>query len=102
MKIIPIINSINPDIVAFTGDALNHPDAIDRLFEDVLPQIKASIGKYAVLGNNDYTFYPCFKRFKETGFIHLSNKSDLIETEGGKLNLWLTAWFSTHTHTHTN
>lgn len=53
------INSINPDIVLFSGDLVDHYgyrglNEDERSFlVDELSKIHASIGKYAVLGNHD-------------------------------------------------
>ncbi len=51
-RLVDIINPLKPDIIVFTGDAVNTPGALP-LFKDIMRKLKASIGKYAVLGNYD-------------------------------------------------
>jgi predicted MPP superfamily phosphohydrolase len=58
-KIVDKINGENPDIVVFTGDLFDeyseylYKDDIDSIWE-ILNQINAPKGKYAVYGNHDY------------------------------------------------
>ncbi len=58
-KIVKKINKENPDIVVFTGDLLeqyNEYENRDNIHEiwEVLSEINAPLGKYAVYGNHDY------------------------------------------------
>ncbi|MBO8478141.1 MAG: metallophosphoesterase [Bacteroidetes bacterium] len=51
------INSLEPDLVLFTGDMVtSHPSEMDGL-EDILSGIKARDGVLSVLGNHDYCIY---------------------------------------------
>lgn len=47
-----IINPLQPDVIIFTGDAINSPAALE-LFQKTLKGLKAKIGKFAVRGNFD-------------------------------------------------
>lgn len=49
------INSLNPDIVCFTGDLVSLDVSELDGFEDILKGIKAPV--YAVMGNHDYLIY---------------------------------------------
>lgn len=59
-KIVNEINFIKPDIVVFTGDLIEYPNKLTtndlNVLTKSLKNIKAKIGKYAILGNHDYDF----------------------------------------------
>jgi predicted MPP superfamily phosphohydrolase len=61
------INPLNPDIIVFTGDAINSPGGLD-LFRNTLSGLHASIGKFAVTGNWDTQRMTNLDRFSGTGF----------------------------------
>lgn len=50
------INSVNPDIVVFTGDLIDHANKYEDInkVSGVLKKINANVGKYAIFGNHDY------------------------------------------------
>lgn len=94
---IDMINALNPDVILFTGDLVNSDkDEIDPYIE-VFTKLKATIGKYAVLGNHDYYgaryrkdspeyaayFKDFFSKFKAMGFDLLKNENRVI-TKGGQ------------------
>ncbi|MCH5236030.1 MAG: metallophosphoesterase, partial [Muribaculaceae bacterium] len=56
-KIIRKVNSLNPDLIVFTGDLVNTSSSEINQFEDVLTQLKAKDGVLSVLGNHDYCLY---------------------------------------------
>ena len=56
-KIIMRVNSLNPDLIVFTGDLVNTSSSEINQFEDVLSQLKAKDGILSVLGNHDYCLY---------------------------------------------
>lgn len=84
-KIINEINLINPDIVVFTGDLIDQ-DNDEFLEEDVnylkeaLSKINAKYGKYAIIGDHDYSIDISILRniYKESNFILLENSYDII------------------------
>lgn len=51
------INSLNPDIVLFTGDIVNRHTPELEPFVPVFSRLKAPYGVYSVLGNHDYGDY---------------------------------------------
>ena len=56
-KAVRKINSLDADIVAFTGDLITMaPDELDGLSE-ILSGIKSSDGVFSILGNHDYSMY---------------------------------------------
>ncbi|KPK85485.1 MAG: hypothetical protein AMS27_07235, partial [Bacteroides sp. SM23_62_1] len=59
MKAIRLINDEKPDLILFTGDMVN--DFAEELdgWEEVLTGLKATYGKFSILGNHDYgEYYP--------------------------------------------
>ncbi len=83
------INELNPDIVFFTGDLFNNYSQYKPYDETiaVLSSINASIGKYAIYGNNDHGG-GASKIYDElmtlSGFKVLINNSDVIELNNGE------------------
>ncbi len=52
-----IMNSLEPDIIVFTGDMVNNYAAEAEKWIPYFKKLKAKHGKYAVLGNHDYGGY---------------------------------------------
>ena len=71
-----LVNSLEPDVILFTGDALNSVEAIG-LFRETLKRMRAPLGKFAVRGNGDYRFN--VDLFADTGFREL--RLDVVELE---------------------
>lgn len=82
-KIVKKINSIEPDIIVFTGDLIDRHYAIKKEEQEevkqLLNEMKASLGKYAVQGNHDKNNFDSI--MKDTDFIILNNSYDLIYKE---------------------
>ena len=51
------INSLNPDMVFFTGDLVNYSSYESYEFANILVKIKAKLGIFSILGNHDYGDY---------------------------------------------
>lgn len=56
-RAIHLINNETPDLVLFTGDLVNNLAEETKGWEDLLSDIKARDGNYAILGNHDYGEY---------------------------------------------
>ena len=82
------VNALQPDLIVFTGDMVNHLASEITPWIDVLSALKAPYGKYAVMGNHDYGDYAglrgdaythnleCFyKGMQQMGFVMLNNTS---------------------------
>ncbi|MDD4183126.1 MAG: metallophosphoesterase, partial [Candidatus Omnitrophica bacterium] len=80
-KLVKVINEINPDIIVFTGDALNTKKALG-IFQKTTKALKAKSGKFAVRGNFDVFQWKDIKIFKDTGFIELDGKAANIINDG--------------------
>lgn len=56
-KMVDSINSLQPDLIVFTGDIVNRATHEMEPFLNVLSRLKAREGVYSVLGNHDYGDY---------------------------------------------
>jgi uncharacterized protein len=56
-KVVDEVNALKPDLICFTGDMVhNFSEEVDP-FIDLLNELKAPLGKFAILGNHDYGAY---------------------------------------------
>lgn len=78
--LVETVNELQADIVVFTGDAVNSPEAID-LFRQTLSAMEAHIGKFAVRGNWDRD-YDAELLYEGTGFKLLENR--IVSVEKGR------------------
>ena len=76
-SIVNKINSINPDIIIFTGDLIDQFYSIKKEeIEDItllLNKLEAKLGKYTVEGNHDKKYFNTI--IENTDFIYLENSS---------------------------
>lgn len=56
-KAVRMVNDLNPDIIAFTGDMVNNFSSEMKPWMKEISAFKAKYGKYSVLGNHDYGHY---------------------------------------------
>ena len=56
-RLVDRINSLDPDLIVFTGDVVNRETSEMEPFLSVLSRLKARDGVYSVLGNHDYGDY---------------------------------------------
>lgn len=76
------INLLKPDLIVFTGDLMsvnlkNDEEDINYLKEE-LTRLNASIGKYAIYGDYDYSYEDYESLMIESGFIVLNNSYDKV------------------------
>lgn len=76
-----IVNSLKPDAIVFTGDALNTEAGLPR-FRETLAAMQAPLGKFAVTGNWDFSYWSGLALFEATGFDELRTHSRAIEKGG--------------------
>lgn len=55
--IVELINSLDCDVILFTGDLVNYETRESDGYRRVLSQLKARDGVYAIMGNHDYSMY---------------------------------------------
>lgn len=88
--VIKEINTINPDIVVFTGDLIDKDATISTQdYEElinVLKEINAKYGKYAILGNHDYEKGKdnVIKVYQDSSFTYLDNSHDIIYSKNNQ------------------
>ena len=56
-RIVDRVNSLNPDLIVFTGDLVNSSSDEIKGFTEILSRLHAKDGIYSVLGNHDYCLY---------------------------------------------
>ena len=56
-RAVSLINSLQPDLIVFTGDLVNNLASELDAFIPVLSTLQAKQGVYSVLGNHDYSTY---------------------------------------------
>ena len=81
-KIVKRINSYEPDIVVFTGDLVDKEyktsDSDNKTIVNELIKIKAKLGKYAVIGDEDYNNDNYDNLMYDSGFKILKNNYDTV------------------------
>ncbi|WP_141431351.1 metallophosphoesterase [Bacillus sp. 03113] len=82
--LVDTINSLNPDIIFFTGDLMDNPNRYDNPQELIpfLQKLNAPFGKFAVYGNHDHGGYgtEIYKSIiEESGFTLLLNEGKEIK-----------------------
>ncbi len=79
------INKQNPDLVVFTGDLLDSSITYKNTdleeLTNILSTIETKLGKYAIKGEEDFLFTEWETIMKNSGFIDLSDKHELIYNE---------------------
>lgn len=95
------INSINADVILFTGDIVNNLASEITEFVPILKQLKAKYGIYSVLGNHDYGEYvrwetesdartnldKLIETQKDIGFRLLNNQSVILEKGDDRIGI---------------
>lgn len=56
-KVVDYVNSLNPDVVFFTGDIVNRTSDELKPFVGTLSRLECPDGVYSILGNHDYGDY---------------------------------------------
>jgi len=85
-EMVEIVNSLRPDIIVFTGDAVNTRAGLP-LFRDTLQRLEAKIAKLAVRGNVELEYWPDVDLFSGTGFEVLDRDTVTLEKDGESLSI---------------
>jgi predicted MPP superfamily phosphohydrolase len=107
---VSLINSVEADLVFFTGDLVNSKAKEAEPFIDVFDKINARYGVYSVLGNHDYGDYAQWPdqqaklnnmveledTHRKMGWKLLRNEHELIEMNGAKVAIIGVENYSTH------
>jgi len=86
-----LVNSLKPDVIVFTGDAMNSPQAMP-LFQKTLAAMEAPLGKFAVRGNWDYR--SDWNIFDHTGFQEMTLEAVRLEKDGQPVMLCGVSYYS--------
>jgi predicted MPP superfamily phosphohydrolase len=85
-KAVRIINSLKPDIIVATGDYLNRASALPRL-RQMLNQLEAPRGKFAVLGNIDAHRWSALAVLEGTGFRLLRRETVVVTKDDERIGI---------------
>lgn len=91
-RAITMVNSLNPDVIFFTGDMFNYATVDGSEFQPILQKLHAKFGIYSILGNHDYGDYVTWPNedarkdnmvqlvewYRKLGWILLRNESATI------------------------
>ncbi|MGY0393454.1 metallophosphoesterase [Bizionia sp. KMM 8389] len=95
------INSLNPDLIVFTGDLVNNYAWELQGWEESFKKLQAKLGLFAVLGNHDYGDYSAWESplakqqnfenicnfFSTVNFKLLNNDSETIKLNNQEINI---------------
>lgn len=86
---VSMINALNPDIVAITGDFVNHDAAELAVIAPALKALKSDLGIYGCLGNHDHyaDVDALVSRIRATPVELLVNARRTISVDGAKLHV---------------
>lgn len=87
-KLVKKINSLQPDIILFTGDLMDKPNQYSEINKlmPILKKLHAPLGKYCIFGNHDHGGYgsDIYRNIMEaTDFTVLLNESVPIKLRDG-------------------
>ncbi len=98
-KAVSIVNSLQPDLIVFTGDLVNNFSEEAHGWEEIFAVLQAGYGKFSILGNHDYGDYWEWKSgheksenmnmfydvHRDMGFRLLRNEGDTLRIKGALL-----------------
>ena len=99
IEAVDMINSMEPDLVLFTGDLVNSVAKEMEPYVEIFGKLKGKIGVYSCTGNHDYgdyhnwssdeekaeNFHRFTKMHKEMGWRLLLDENEILEHEDGSL-----------------
>lgn len=79
-EIVDMTNQLRPDLIVLTGDFVSRSDSISPALSEVLRDLHAPMGKFAVLGNHEYwTDSPrIIETFEAAGIKFLTNDNHIF------------------------
>jgi len=80
-KMTRIVNSLNPDVIVFTGDTASAPEALP-VFKTAMKNLQAKIGKFYVTGNLDSWLFRNLDPFEGTGFVSADRRVFKLTKDG--------------------
>ncbi|MFA6317204.1 MAG: metallophosphoesterase [Elusimicrobiota bacterium] len=85
LKAVGIVNSLQPDIVVFTGDYLNTPQGLG-ISREAFRGLKPRYGTFLVSGNYDLGMVP-EGAFKDAGVVELESGSREVAIRGSRIRV---------------
>ena len=95
LRAIDRVNELDPDLVLFTGDLVNHLAEEAEPWVESFSNIQATLGKFSIMGNHDYADYGQFTEkerqasvdhlhdiHRRMGFTMLNNDHVTFEQDG--------------------
>jgi len=92
-RMVRIVNALEPDVIVFTGDALNSAAALP-LFKQTMRRLTARLAKVAVYGNFEIEFWNNLDLYSSTGFELLDGRTVCLEKDGERLYISGTSYRS--------
>ena len=88
-QIVDMTNQLHPDLIVITGDIVSRADSISPALAVILGDLRAPMGKFAVLGNHEYwTDSPkIIETFEAAGIKFLTNDKHIFTRNGKALSL---------------
>jgi predicted MPP superfamily phosphohydrolase len=95
-KVVDLVNAEKPDIIALTGDIVDH---LDKWFADdihLLKNLQARFGVFFIPGNHEYYwgYHPVIKSMERMGFHVLDNKNKILSFASAKIAICGTTDFA--------
>ncbi|MBM4024278.1 MAG: hypothetical protein FJ280_02580 [Planctomycetes bacterium] len=85
-SMVRLINDLKPDIIVATGDFLNHSLGLPHL-RDSLQRLNASLGKFAVMGNQDVRWLSRLDLLESTGFRWLNGETVVVTKNADRIGI---------------
>jgi predicted MPP superfamily phosphohydrolase len=82
---VKVVNDLEPDVIVFTGDAINVLSALP-LFKETMRNLRASLGKFAVYGNFETRHWGELDYYSDTGFVLLDAQTVVLSKNGGAIS----------------
>jgi len=80
------IRDLDPDLIAFTGDALNSPEGLSQ-FRVTMTDLARVAPTFAVLGNWDVWYWRDLDLYADTGVRLLDGDSEILQLRG--VRVWI-------------
>ena len=85
-RIVELVNQLEPDVIVFTGDAVNRPSALPA-FKQTMKDLNASLGKIAVYGNWETRHWVGLDYYSDTDFQLLDADTVLLDKNDESLSV---------------
>ena len=86
-KVVEMVASLNPDLIAVTGDLADGSPEVLSLQLEPLSRLRARYGTFYVTGNHEYYWdaESWIAKTEQLGFIPLLNENRILDIEGAKV-----------------